>query len=179
MSVFELVSNIVGLIISVVPRFVLIRPTHKGVKWPWGGSPLPLDNGIHWYWPLVTQYEAVVSARQTNPLPPQSIRIEDESYTVRGVAVFSIADVVLAVGQRNWDVDSTVNDLCQAAIMDTCASKDHDTILYLDELNEEITSKAQTFLTPYGINLETCRLLEIARTKTYRIFGDGYLPVEE
>lgn len=180
MSILEWFGRIVDFIISTIPRFFILRPTHKAVKWPWGGKAVPLGSGIHWYWPLVTECELIVAARQTNPLPPQSIPVSGESYTVRGVAVFSIDDVVLAIGGNNWDVDSTVNDLCQAAIMDICAAQDVESIFDIQSLNKAITAEARELLKTYGINLETCRLLEIAQTKTHRIFGDtSYFPVEE
>lgn len=180
MSLFEWVGRFIDLLVSCVPRFVIIRATHLGVKWPRGGKPVGLEPGIRWFWPLVTDMDIVVAARQTNQMPPQSMTLKDGSdYSVRGVCVYSIYDVVLAIGEKNWDVDQTVTDLSQAAISEVVAECDEDSIGNLTENNKRITEKCQSLLEKYGVAVETCRLVECVQSTTYRILGGGgAFPIE-
>ncbi len=180
MSLFEWVGRFIDLLVSFVPRFIIIRATHLGVKWPWGGKPVGLAPGIHWFWPLVTEMDLIVAARQTNQMPPQSLTIKDGSdYSVRGVCVYSIYDVVAAVGEKNWDVDQTVTDLSQAAVSEVVAECDEDTIGNLIANNRLITDRASTLLHKYGVAVETCRLVECVQSSTYRILGGGgAFPIE-
>lgn len=178
MSLFEWVGRFIDLLVSFVPRFGVIRSTHLGVKWPRGKKSVGLGPGIHWYWPLLTEMEIIVAARQTNQLPAQSLTLADGSdYSVRGVCVYSINDVVAAIGQKNWDVDQTVTDLSQAAITEIVMECDEDSIRNLKGINKQITERAQELLNQFGVAVSACRLVECVQSSTYRILGGGSYPI--
>lgn len=173
MQVLNWVSEFIDLIISCVPKFVRIRATHRGVKWPRCKKPVALSPGIHWYWPIITECDLLVVARQTNQLPPQSLTLADDSnVSVSGVTVFSIDDPVAAIGEKNWDTDTTVDDLSRAAITEIVSECDSDQMRNLSDVNRRITELCRELLRPYGVNVEACKLLEYCESTTYRILGD-------
>lgn len=166
-------SRLIELLVSFVPRLVKIRATHRGVKWPRCRQPVEMKPGLRVVWPLVSDYEVFVIARQTNSLPPQSLTLADGStVTVKGLTVFSIENVVAACGQRNWDVISTVEDLSMAAITETICKLTREDLRRLSGINSRITRKARTYLKEYGVEVERCRLVEISSSRTIRLLGE-------
>jgi regulator of protease activity HflC (stomatin/prohibitin superfamily) len=167
-------TKILDLIISFVPRMVKIRKTHGGVRWPRCGEPVEMKPGISVVWPLVTDWEVVVVARQTEPLPPQSLTLADGTQvTVKGICVYSICDVVAAFGERNWDISSTVGDLSLAAISEVVCRLDKEKIKHMSKVSAQITRRARAKLEEYGVRVEKCSLIEISLSRTIRLLADG------
>src|SRR5688572_16869595 len=116
------IGQIVEWLGRFVPRLLIVRSTHGGVKWRSGAQPVPMGPGLHVYWPLVTDVEVIVTARQTDNLATQVLTTKDGQRVVVGVVVvYRIADVVQAIGERNWDHASTIADVTQAAIVSVIA----------------------------------------------------------
>jgi regulator of protease activity HflC (stomatin/prohibitin superfamily) len=131
-------SDIFNAFLRCIPRPVIIRATHGGVKWRWGRYVKEMQPGWHWVWPLTTEWEIIVTARQTNNLPNQALVTSDKQQVVAGaLIVFSVKDIVQAIGERNWDVGATVNDISEAAIVGVV------TKWKLDDLLQYLTSKVE------------------------------------
>ena len=104
------------------PRVILIRSTHGGVKWrakltddESEPEVMELKPGLHWYWPLTSELELIVTARRPVDIPNMSILTKDgKSIIVSAAVVFRINDVIKALGEKNWDVDSTLVDVSQS-----------------------------------------------------------------
>lgn len=171
---FDWLASLFDTLVSFVPRFTIVRATHAGVKWPRGGAPVELKPGLRWYWPLVTEVEVIVAARQTNLLQPQSMTLRDGTqWTVRGVCVFFVNDVVAAIGEKNWDVDTTVDDLCRAAIFRVVSRCSRENIHDVSRLNEAVTEKARKSLRMFGVRVHSCELVESTQARAYRLISDG------
>lgn len=54
-----------------IPRPVLIRATHTGVRFGRRGRVATLGPGLHWYWPIVQELELVMGTRRTMTTSPQ------------------------------------------------------------------------------------------------------------
>src|SRR4051812_4540810 len=94
-----------------IPRRVIVRATHRGIKWKWGSTVLELAPGIHWYWPFVSEVENHPIARQTISLPTQTLFTKDHKQVAIGAIVtYRISDIVLAVGEKNYDFYETMRD---------------------------------------------------------------------
>lgn len=166
------ISEFLDLIISFFPKMVKIRATHRGVKWPRCGDPVEMRNGLNWLWPIVTDYEVVVTARQTDPLPPQSLTLSDGTpVAVCGMTIYEIDDVVAAYGQRNWDVTSTVKDLSMAAIAQVVTKLKKDDLRDLSLINRRVTRRVRAWAEKYGVRIEQCQLVEVSVARTIRHLG--------
>jgi len=167
-------SDIFNAFIRCIPRPVIIRATHGGVKWRWGRYVKEMQPGWHWVWPLATEWEIIVTARQTNNLPNQALVTSDKQQVVAGaLIVFSVKNIVQAIGERNWDVGATVNDISEAAIVGVV------TKWKLDDLLQHLTSKVEAELTQacrkqlrqYGIYVQRCCFTDFAPCRIYKLMG--------
>jgi regulator of protease activity HflC (stomatin/prohibitin superfamily) len=167
------ITQFIDLIISVFPRFVKIRATHRGVKWPWCRKPVQMQPGLRIVWPLVTEWEVIVVARQTDPLPPQSLTLADgTTVAVKGLCVYEVDNVVLAYGERNWDITSTVQDLSMAAITEVVTKITREELKSISKINGRITRRVRSWLKEYGVSVEKCRLVEVSVSRTIRLLGN-------
>jgi regulator of protease activity HflC (stomatin/prohibitin superfamily) len=173
-----------------VPRAVLVRSTHGGVKWraKLSGDAEPevieLKPGLRWYWPLTSELELIVTARRPVDIPTMSILTKDgQSVVVSAAVVFRINDVIKALGEKNWDVDSTLVDVSQSVIFRAIRSRTFErlTVDNVDELIDELTENAKKGLTKFGILVESVLPKDLDRSKSYRVFGDtsSFLTQEE
>lgn len=171
---FSFINDIVQALLKFIPRAIIVRLTHGGVKWRFGKWAKEMKPGWIWLWPLTTDYEIIVTARQTHHLPTQVLLTRDGKQVAVGtLIVYSIRDVMKAIGQRNWDTDSTVNDITLAAVVEEI------TKLTYEELRQEISIKVATDLTracrkylrQFGVYVHRVRLTEIAPVKTIKLLG--------
>ena len=91
-----------------------------------------LGPGWHLYWPLTTEVEVIVTARQTLAIPDRVMATKDgKKVVVKTLVVYKVPDVVRAIGKLNWDVDTTINDMTQAAAARVVATHSYDEIMHL------------------------------------------------
>ncbi len=76
-SAFAWLSQLIETLYKFVPHILIIRATHGGVKWVRGKRIRLLSPGLHFYWPLTTEVEVVVTARQTLAIPDQVMATKD------------------------------------------------------------------------------------------------------
>jgi len=164
-----------------VPRATLVRSTHGGVKWRTNllnrAEPevIELKPGLHWYWPLTSELELIVTARRPVDIPNMSILTSDgKSIIVSAAVVFRINDVIKALGEKNWDVDSTLVDVSQSVIFRAIRRRTFQQLTDddVDTLLDELTENAKKGLTKFGILVESVLPKDLDRSKSYRVFGD-------
>lgn len=171
---FSWLSDIFNAILKFIPRPIIIRATHGGVKWRWGRYVHTMKPGWHWVWPLTTDWEIIVTARQTNNLPNQALVTSDKQQVVAGaLIVFSVKDVMQAIGERNWDVGTTVNDISSAAIVSVITRWKLDDLLQhlTDEVEEEVTQACRKQLRQYGVYVQRCCFTDFAPCRIYKLMG--------
>ena len=89
-----------------------------------------LAPGLHFWWPLTTEVEVIVTARQTLAIPDQVMVTKDgKKVVVKTLVVYRIPDPVRAIGKLNWDCDTTINDLTQSAVVRVVATHNYDEIM--------------------------------------------------
>ena len=116
-------GEIVQACLSLIPRLIIVRATHEAVKWRCGKDAIRLKPGLHIYWPITTEVEQIVVARQPTNLVAQTLTtLDGKSVVVGAVIVYRINDAVQAIGRIKHDVDQTIGDITQAAIADIIAS---------------------------------------------------------
>jgi len=163
-----------------MPRLYIIRSTHGGVKWKnsLGGDETKIEElkpGLIWYWPLVSEIQSIVTARRPVDIPTMSILTKDgRSIIISAAVVFRINNVTLALGERNWDVDSTLVDIAQAAIFDEVRSTSFEELLNgTDQLLDTVTTTCKTEMKKFGVLVEKILAKDFDKSKTYRQLGDA------
>ena len=132
-----------------------------------------LGPGLHFWWPLTTEVEVVVTARQTLAIPDQVMATKDgKKVVVKTLVVYRIPDVVRAIGKLNWDVDTTINDLTQSAVARVIATHTHDEIMagIRDEsLTRTLTKETRRELRQFGVHVTRCKLVDFADCKVFKL----------
>lgn len=157
---------------SWIPRLIIVARTHGGVKWIKGKTIQELKPGLHWYWPLQTTYALIPVGRQTLNTPSQTLLSKDrKQIVVSGVVVYSIKDVVQAIGQRNWDVDETANDIAQAAIVSIVTQNTIDELMdnICGKIEEDLTNACKKQLRQYGVYVHRAALVDYSTCKTLNL----------
>lgn len=157
-----------------IPQVLIVRATHGGVKWVRGKIVKELKPGWHLYWPITTDYEIIVTARQTGNLPSQVLMTADQKNVVVAVViVYRIANVIRAIGEKNWNPDDTVRDIAQAAVVGSV------TKLTLDELLEkgveqELTQECRRQLAKFGIAVYRCFTTDLSTCRVHKMLGADF-----
>lgn len=172
MAAFEWLGQLIEALGKFIPRLLIVRTTHGGVKYVMGRKVKALKPGLHIYWPITTDTELIVTARQCLNLPPQTVTTKDRvKLVVSAVAVYSINDVVQAIGHMNWDVDGTVGDITQAAVMEVITSMNFDTVTaeVVGSVEQRLTKTAAKRLRRYGVRVHRCALTDLAQCNVIRL----------
>lgn len=178
-SLFGLLGEMFEAVLSVIPRLVIVRATHKAVKWRNGKTPVAVNPGLTMYWPLVTEIDQQVVARQVIDLPTQHLCTSDDvSVAVCGFVVYTIKDIVLAIGEKNFDVDDTVSDLARAALVEEITSLSYEDLREGlsggrdSDLYESLTQNLHEQLQEFGVSVERAGLIEFAKCRVIRLLND-------
>ena len=106
-------------------------------------------------------------------LPDQVLTTKDHrKVVVKTLVVYRIPDIVRAIGKRNWDVDTTLNDLTQAAVVRVIATHTHDEIMQAiadNSLTKTLTLEVRQELQPFGVHITRCRLVDFAESKVLKL----------
>ena len=171
---FQWLSDIITALLEFIPRRVIIRNTHAGVKWRCRGEPKEMKPGFRIWWPLISEIEVIPVARQTLNTPTQALMTSDlKEVVVGGVVIYSINNIVQAIGAKNYDVDETINDITQAALVEVVPN------WTLKEFLENISGKVETDLTEtcrkqmrqYGIYIHRAALTDFSSARTHNLLG--------
>ena len=170
-------GQIFGAILKFFPRIIVIRATHGGVKWKYGKYIRAMGPGVHVYLPLITEIDVLPTARQTSDIPIQHLTSKDNKRIAIGVVVvYRINDVILAFGEKNWDVDTTVKDITQTAVVSIIASHAFDVLLTKignDMLNSLLTEATKKELSRFGVVVQQCKLTDFAECRVLKIMLDS------
>ena len=172
-SAFSWLSQLIETFYRFIPHIIIIRATHAGVKWVRGSKIKAMQPGLHFYWPLTTEVEVLVTARQTLAIPDQVLTTKDgREGPVKTLVVYKIRDIIQAIGKANWDVDSTVNDLTQSAVVRVVATHTFDEILQgiaNEAIVQTMTKEVRKELRQYGVHIVRCKLVDFAETKVFKL----------
>lgn len=175
MNVLTIIGQFFEFFIRLIPHIQIIKATCSGVKWVRGKKVVGMGPGLHWYWPITTELEVVVTARQTLNLPTQVLTTSDKrSVVVGGLIVYRIGDIVLAIGEKNFDVDDTARDVCMAALMEVISGMTFDELLSSPTTaSSKLKRQARSKLRKFGVGVVNAFLTDLSECRTYRLIGDG------
>lgn len=172
MDAFAWLSKLIEAMASLIPRLVIIRSTSAGVRWRGGKKVMAMKPGLHIYWPLTTEVEIVVTARQSTNLLPQILTTKDNiQITVSATIVHSIYDPVRAIGEVNWDVHGTISDISQTSIVEVISRSTYQELAtgLASDLEKRLTASAKKRLRRYGVMIHKCSLRDFAMCRVYRV----------
>lgn len=171
----EWLNNLVRSFREFFPAWRIVRSTHAGVRFRRGKHVVPVGPGIVVYWPVITEIKTLPVVRQTTELAPQVLSTADGvEVAVSAVIVYRISDVVNAITQT-WDIYQTIDDVAQTALAYLINSTNlTDLLSNRDDWEQWLQEKTQERLSSFGIGVETCRIINLARTFTIRLIGDHH-----
>lgn len=158
-----------------VPRLLIVRSTHAGVKFVHGSRAVELKPGLHFYWPVVTEVEVLPVARQTHNLVTQVLMTKDgKSIVIGAVVIYEINSIVDALS-NNWDVSDTISDVTQMAVVNVVNAWD------FAELQKELGGKVENELSietrkqlkPFGVKVIRCGVSDFSLCRTHRVITDA------
>lgn len=178
MEALQWFGDVMQAILKIIPRILIVRSTHSGVKFVRGEKIVPLKPGIHIYWPVVTEVEIIPVARQTYNLSNQSLLTKDlKEVSVSPVIIYSINDIVRALA-RSWDVNDTINDITQLVVVEVVTTHDIKEILdglQIDGVIEaKLTQITRKRLKRYGVRVHKCALSDFTTSKVVKLINDTY-----
>jgi len=167
------ISEIVQWLGRFIPRLLIVRSTHGGVRFRHGKHAELISPGIVWYWPLLTEVAVIPVARQTLNLVTQSLLTKDAKQVAAGaVVVFAIGDPVAALS-RNWDISDTISDVTMTAIAEVVTGKTLDDLLsnLTGTVQADLTRVTRRKLKPYGVRVYRTAMTDFSLCSTINVNG--------
>ena len=162
-SIFGWFGDIMGWVMGFFPHLLIIRTTHKGVKFVRGSKTVVLEPGLRWYWPLTTEVEIMAVTRQTINLKSQRLTTKDGvQVSVSVVVIYKITDILKSLVET-WDYVETIGDSAQAAVVKIITTNDY------EKLISEISTRVESALTArmrskLGLHVERAAFTDFCRT---------------
>lgn len=130
---------------------------------------------LHVYWPVISE---IVTARQTLDLPRQVLLTKDRQQVVVGtLVVYRIRDIVRAIGERNWDVDTTVADITRAAITKVVNASALNELADTQAIEARLTKECRRQLRQLGVYVHRTALTDFSTCRVYKVLADGKSPM--
>lgn len=180
---FTWLSDIFRAMLEFVPRRVLVPTTHGAVKFRnrlsfkgWRKMEVvPLGPGIHFYWPITTEFHTYPTARQTTNLRAQTLITRDNKVIIaKGLVVYRVRNVE-SILARTYDPDQTIEEIALSAVMAACAEKDWETLKEehrTGALEHQLKRLVQKQLGIYGVQVLKCSLTDLAPARVFKLVGD-------
>ncbi len=178
---FNWLGEFVEWISLFVPRLVIVRTTHRVVKFIRGKKLVLVEPGLCVYWPVVTEIVTIATARQPTNLPTQRLTTKDDRRVIcSAVVVYNIPDPVQAVG-KNWDYEATLRDVSMCAVATIVTSTDYDTLVKTlsGELRVRLTNACRQELQKYGVRVQNCMLTDFCRASVIALSNSDASPEYE
>lgn len=192
-SALAWIGQIFDFFFSLLPTIFVCRTTHEGVKfkagdnvqvvrhdngifWPTFSSKYPWmwlrKCGLHFYWPIVTEYVLVPIKRQTTNLVAQYLCTRDnKTVGVSGILVYEVSDVEKLLTEC-FDYEDTIQDIALATIKTVVVQHDQQFILeHSDDLDKELTKVLREQLRRFGIKTIRCTLSDFAPCRVLAHWG--------
>ena len=174
-TAFAWIGQIMEWLGKLIPRLLIVRRTHAGVKFVGGSKIVELKPGLHFYWPITTEVEVMPVARQTHNLVTQTLMTKDkQSIVIGAVVIYEINNIVDALS-NNWDVSDTISDVTQMAVVNVVNTWNFEELA--DQLGakveNELTIETRKRLKPYGVAVHRCGVSDFSKCRVHRVITDA------
>src|SRR3990167_3186691 len=134
---------------QLIPRWMIIPTTHRGLKFVGGSRVVVAPPGIMWYWLARTEAVMYPVALQTTILRTQTLTTaDDKTITVGGLIEFEIDDLG-KLYPFIYEPDQLIEDIALAAVNAVVCDKTWDELKALNRsgrLARQLTSEARQLL---------------------------------
>ena len=122
---------------------------------------------------MISDIEVVPVARQTLGLTMQTLTTSDsKSIAVAGVVVYSINDILKAIGERNFDVDDTLAEISKAAIVAVINGWSlGDLSGDVPGIEKDLTKECRKQLRPFGVYVHRAALTDFTVCRPISLLG--------
>lgn len=176
-SALSWLGDLARFVGSMVPRILVVQSSHRAVKYVRGATPVLLEPGVHWYWPLVTPIEFTAVVRALAQIPTQLLETaDDETVAASGVIEYEIRNPIafLAHTEDGW---SSVAFMGAIAVRRVVMSRERGELCDKPaEVDVAIRELAQRLLRPYGVKVLRVQLKDFARVRAIHLTGRGDAP---
>lgn len=153
------------------PRRAIIRHTHMGVKWSLWRRPRAVYPGVRWYWPLITDMEVIPVARQPHNTTAQSLESSDGRTLSIAISIaYRINDVLAAIGEKNYDIDDSINERTRVACAKIVLNTDYQD-LFSEDVEKELTRECKRQLKKYGVLVESASITDFTTCRPLNLIG--------
>lgn len=176
MGAFEWLSELMRWLGKFIPRPIVVRYTHAGVKFKWGHTVVVLNPGVHVYFPLTTDIEIIPVARQTiKPKRTQSLMTKDGQEISIGLVVKYCIDDIEAALAENYEINDTIEDVTSTAATEVIVKYDFDFIHknLMTQIQPQITESVSDELAEHGVRVKSIGVTDFTTNKVYKILGDA------
>lgn len=171
---FGWLGEIFQTLLKVIPWLVIVPATHRGVAFVRGFKVKEWPPGLHWYWPVVTNYKLMVVVRQTVRIQTKIIMTKDLKTVMVGALITYHINDVIAAGVHIADLSSDVIERAQAAILVAVSKNTIETIQNdRSAFNKELTERSAEVLNGYGVEIHQTQLTEFAPCTAIAINGNA------
>jgi len=178
-AAFAWIGKLAEFFGALFPRLLIVKSSHRTVKYVRGKNRVLLEPGVHFYWPVVTEIESCAVVRQVLVLKTHVLETEDGvTVVVGGLVVYEIddAETFLADNENAYD---TIDDVATAAIRKVVISSKLDELRQgRAKLDARLTREIQKLLRDFGVTVEYARLTDFARVRAYHLSGGPLTQVD-
>lgn len=167
---FGWIGEIFQTLLKLLPWLVIVPATHEGVAFVLGKHVRKWGPGLHWYWPVATQYKIIAVVRQTQLIQSKVVMTQDHKTVIVGALVtYYIDDVVTALA-KVADLASDVMERSQGAIFETISKYSLEEIQAdRSSFKDVLTQRSGEALNGYGVQILQVQLTEFAPTRPLSI----------
>lgn len=171
-TAFAWIGQLASWLGAFFPRWVIINPTKKGLKYVRGKRIVPLGPGIHWYWPVLTEFDWYPAVRQADDLRSQTVvTADDKVIVVGGMIVYEVIDIVKLLPCTH-SPQKMIEDMTITSIHDVCCKFTWDELKMGQRkgtLDTKLKNETQKQLDEYGVKVFKVQLTDLAPTRVLKL----------
>jgi hypothetical protein len=159
---FEWLNQLMQWLGRWVPRIVLVKRTHIGVRFTHGGRVTALAPGLYCYWPITTELVLVSTLLRTSEIAAQLCGREVVSVAVS----FTVADPLMALQVFN-DIFAQLDDRTQIALAAAYEPAKSNT-----DICSDVRSALEPQFAPHGVAVHSVGVIQRGRVIPLKNLND-------
>lgn len=174
-SALAWIGQIADSLLSLFPKWEIVRANEAGVKFVRGKKAKLITPGLCPYWPAVTVIETTSTAQKTINLESQTLTTKDgKTVTISLVLVYRIVDAMKAILGVD-DVDESASEVALKASVRVVTKNNFKDLL--DNLSgtveTQLRNECRKLLEPMGAEVLAAGATEFAETTCFRLMQSG------
>lgn len=169
---FEWISKIAEWLGAFIPQWAVIDTTMGAVKFVRGSKVKPLGPGIHFWWPVTTNFYRYPVARQGEDLRSQTlVTTDDKVIIVGGMIIYEVVDIEPLLA-HTYKPSETIRDIALTAIHDVCCKLSWPELKEAQRkgtLDTKLKNAAKEALEPYGVKVLKTMLTDLAPARVIKV----------